>query len=92
MYIQLHLDVNINIMFYFSGVIIFTWVVNHMRMVKLTKVDQFVMSYGGLRGAIAFCLVLLLDEKIIPQKRMMVTTTIVIVYFTVFIQVPVKHD
>jgi NhaP-type Na+/H+ or K+/H+ antiporter len=27
-------------------------------------VDQFVMMYGGLRGAVAFALVLLIDPKV----------------------------
>lgn len=44
------------------------------------------MSYGGLRGAVAFALVLVVNEQIIPTKKMMVTTIIAIVYFTVFLQ------
>ena len=44
------------------------------------------MSYGGLRGAVAFALVLVVNENIIPTKKMMVTTIIAIVYFTVFLQ------
>ncbi|XP_028968766.1 Na(+)/H(+) exchanger beta [Galendromus occidentalis] len=68
------------------GVIMFTWPLNRYRLHKLTKVDQFIMSYGGLRGAVAFALVLVVDEEIIPQKRMFVTTTIAVIYFTVFCQ------
>lgn len=41
---------------------------------------------GGLRGAVAFALVLVVNEHIIPTKKMMVTTIIAIVYFTVFLQ------
>lgn len=44
------------------------------------------MSYGGLRGAVAFALVLLIDPKIVPLQPMFMTTTITVVYFTVFIQ------
>lgn len=44
------------------------------------------MSYGGLRGAVAFALVLVVNEQVIPTKKMMVTTIIAIVYFTVFLQ------
>lgn len=44
------------------------------------------MAYGGLRGAVAFALVLVVNEQIIPTKKMMVTTIIAIVYFTVFLQ------
>lgn len=45
------------------------------------------MSYGGLRGAVAFALALIIDESVIPTKKMMVTTVISVVYFTVFVQV-----
>jgi sodium/hydrogen exchanger-like protein 3 len=45
------------------------------------------MSYGGLRGALAFALALILDERITPRKNEFVTAAIVIVLFTVFIQV-----
>ncbi|XP_064639764.1 Na(+)/H(+) exchanger beta-like isoform X2 [Lineus longissimus] len=68
------------------GVLILTWMANRVRLLKLTKTDQFVMAYGGLRGAIAFSLCKLLNENHVPMKRMLVTTTIVVVYFTVFIQ------
>lgn len=45
------------------------------------------MSYGGLRGAVAFALVLLIDPKHVKLQPMFVTTTIAVIYFTVFIQV-----
>ena len=45
------------------------------------------MCYGGLRGAVAFALVLLIDAKNIPLKPMFITTTIAVIYFTVFFQV-----
>ena len=38
---------------------------NTKRLHKLSAVDQFVMMYGGLRGAVAFALVLLIDKKVI---------------------------
>ena len=72
---------------YFSGVIILSWFLNRRRLVKLTIIDQFIMAYGGLRGGIAFCLALSLDEELIPEKRLFVTATIIIVFFTVFVQV-----
>ncbi|XP_075224008.1 na[+]/H[+] hydrogen exchanger 2 isoform X2 [Lycorma delicatula] len=68
------------------GVIILTAVVNRFRLYKLNKVDKFVMSYGGLRGAVAFALVLLIDPHHIKLQPMFVTTTIAVIYFTVFFQ------
>lgn len=67
---------------------VLTAVANKFRLHKLDKVEKFVMSYGGLRGAVAFALVLLIDKKHVPLQPMFVTTTIAVIYFTVFIQVP----
>lgn len=61
-------------------------IANRFRLHKLSRVDQFVMSYGGLRGAVAFALVLLVDERVVKHKNMYVTTTIAVIYFTVFLQ------
>lgn len=71
----------------FSGVIVLTALANQFRLHKLDKVEKFVMSYGGLRGAVAFALVLLIDPKHVSLQPMFVTTTIAVIYFTVFIQV-----
>lgn len=68
------------------GVAIFSAMANKFRLHQLSKVEKFVMSYGGLRGAVAFALVLLIDPKIVPLQPMFMTTTIAVVYFTVFIQ------
>ncbi|XP_039284492.1 probable Na(+)/H(+) antiporter nhx-9 isoform X9 [Nilaparvata lugens] len=68
------------------GVIILTALVNEFRLYKLNKVDKFVMSYGGLRGAVAFALVLLIDPHRVKLQPMFVTTTIAVIYFTVFFQ------
>ena len=48
----------------FPGVILLTAIANQFRLHKLSKVDQFVMMYGGLRGAVAFALVLTIDPKV----------------------------
>ena len=48
---------------------------------------MLIMSYGGIRGAVAFALALILDESKIPRKKEFVTATIVVVFFTVFVQV-----
>uniref|UniRef100_A0A3P8RKJ2 Sodium/hydrogen exchanger n=1 Tax=Amphiprion percula TaxID=161767 RepID=A0A3P8RKJ2_AMPPE len=68
------------------GVIGQTWVLNRFRLVPLDKIDQVVMSYGGLRGAVAFALVVLLDGEQVKAKDYFVATTIVVVFFTVMFQ------
>ncbi|XP_060923551.1 sodium/hydrogen exchanger 5 [Limanda limanda] len=68
------------------GVIGQTWVLNRFRLVPLDKIDQVVMSYGGLRGAVAFALVVLLDGERVKAKDYFVATTIVVVFFTVMFQ------
>lgn len=64
---------------------------NQFRLVPLDKIDQVVMSYGGLRGAVAFALVILLDRTKVPAKDYFVATTIVVVFFTVIVQVGVPR-
>lgn len=68
------------------GVIVLVAFANRYRLQKLGAVDQFVMMYGGLRGAVAFALVLLIDPHVVPHAHMFVTTTIAMVYWTVFVQ------
>ncbi|KFM58751.1 Sodium/hydrogen exchanger 2, partial [Stegodyphus mimosarum] len=68
------------------GVVVLSGFLNQFRLHQLNGVEQFIMSYGGLRGAVAFALALIIDENIIPSKKMMVTTIIAVVYFTVFVQ------
>ncbi|XP_048410286.1 sodium/hydrogen exchanger 3 isoform X2 [Stegostoma tigrinum] len=67
------------------GVAVQTWILNHYRVVQLEIIDQVVMSYGGLRGAVAFALVVLLNDNI-SEKKLFVSTTIIVVYFTVIFQ------
>lgn len=71
----------------FAGVVGQTWFLNWFRLVPLDKIDQVVMSYGGLRGAVAFALVVLLDKEQVKAKDYFVATTIVVVFFTVMFQV-----
>nr|KAF6367077.1 solute carrier family 9 member A3 [Pipistrellus kuhlii] len=68
------------------GVVLQTWILNRYRMVQLEIIDQVVMSYGGLRGAVAFALVVLLDEEKVKEKNLFVSTTIIVIYFTVIFQ------
>uniref|UniRef100_A0A8D3AIW7 Sodium/hydrogen exchanger n=1 Tax=Scophthalmus maximus TaxID=52904 RepID=A0A8D3AIW7_SCOMX len=67
-----------------SGVLLLTAVVNKLRRNAVTFRDQFIIAYGGLRGAICFSLVFLIDD--FPKKRLFITTTIVVILFTVFVQ------
>lgn len=64
----------------------FSALANRFRMYKLGAVDQFVMMYGGMRGGVAFALVLLIDDSIVPHARMFVTSTIAMIYWTSFVQ------
>ncbi|KAL2308070.1 hypothetical protein Nmel_001069, partial [Mimus melanotis] len=68
------------------GVIIQTWILNRYRTVQLEIIDQVVMSYGGLRGAVAFALVALLDGNKVKDRNLFVSTTIIVVFFTVIFQ------
>jgi len=61
--------------------------VNYIRLEKINKVDQFVMAYGGLRGAIAFSLVSLTSADHVPAIKTMICACIVAILFTSFIQV-----
>ena len=49
--------------------------------------DQFIIAYGGLRGAICFALVFLLPSSVFPRKKLFITAAIVVIFFTVFILV-----
>ena len=66
-----------------------TWCINHWKMKRIPWKDQFIMSFSGLRGGIAFGLITLssIDEASdADSKEMFIITTIVIIYFTNFIQ------
>lgn len=54
---------------------------------KLTPKDQFIIAYGGLRGAIAFSLCYLLDYSHFNMRDMFLTAIITVIFFTVFVQV-----
>ncbi|XP_077077705.1 sodium/hydrogen exchanger 1 isoform X2 [Siphateles boraxobius] len=68
------------------GVIGLTSVINKFRIVKLTTKDQFIVAYGGLRGAIAFSLVYLLNPVHFPMRNLFLTAIITVIFFTVFVQ------
>ena len=75
-------------MFVVVAVVALTAVANRVRLLRLNHVDQFILSYGGLRGAIAFALASLLDRHTFRSTRdLFITTTIAIIYFTNFVMV-----
>ncbi|KAM5317098.1 sodium/hydrogen exchanger 2 isoform 1-T1 [Glossophaga mutica] len=67
------------------GVFVLTQAINWFRTIPLTFKDQFIIAYGGLRGAICFALVFLLPAAVFPRKKLFITATIVVIFFTVFI-------
>nr|XP_057902738.1 sodium/hydrogen exchanger 3.1 isoform X2 [Doryrhamphus excisus] len=68
------------------GVFFLTWIMNKFRLVPLEVIDQIIMSYGGLRGAVAYGLAVMLDDNKIKEKNLMISTTLIVVYFTVILQ------
>ncbi|KAF0287366.1 Sodium/hydrogen exchanger 1 [Amphibalanus amphitrite] len=68
------------------GVVILASLANRLRLRPIAVVDIFVLAYGGLRGAVAFALVMLIDPHYVKEQQMFLTTTISVVYFTVFFQ------
>ncbi|OWK58220.1 Sodium/hydrogen exchanger 2 [Lonchura striata] len=72
------------------GVFVLTQIINVFRTIPLTFKDQFIIAYGGLRGAICFSLVFLLPPAVFPRKKLFITAVIVVIFFTVFIQLSAK--
>lgn len=69
----------------FSGVLVLTFFVNRFHVNTVTSKDQFIIAYGGLRGAICFSLVFLLPD--FHRKKLFIAATTVVILFTVFVQV-----
>ncbi|XP_048848750.1 Na(+)/H(+) exchanger beta-like isoform X2 [Brienomyrus brachyistius] len=68
------------------GVVGLTFIINKFRVIKLTTKDQFIVAYGGLRGAIAFSLGFLLEKEHFPMRNLFLTAIITLIFFTVFVQ------
>uniref|UniRef100_A0A8C4NL12 Sodium/hydrogen exchanger n=1 Tax=Eptatretus burgeri TaxID=7764 RepID=A0A8C4NL12_EPTBU len=68
------------------GVFLQAFLMNRFRMIPISFKDQFIIGYGGLRGAIAFSLVYLLPSESFVHKPLFITSTIALIFFTVFIQ------
>lgn len=69
----------------FGVTYLLSWLVNCRRANKINFREQFVMAYGGLRGAVGFSLALVLDDTY-PFKELFLTTALSMVFFTVFVQ------
>ena len=66
-----------------------TLFINLFRMKKISFLDQAIMSFSGLRGGIAFSLIVASSLHLstnIPEKETFIQCTIVVVYVTNFIQ------
>lgn len=70
----------------FLGVFLLTWIANQLRVKKINMQEQFIMAYGGLRGAVAFSMAEMLEEDTMRPRALFVTTTLVVILFTVFVQ------
>ncbi|XP_063041114.1 sodium/hydrogen exchanger 3-like [Engraulis encrasicolus] len=70
----------------FMGVFFLTYFLNKNRLVPIELIDQVIMSYGGLRGAVAYGLATMLNDEKIPEKNLMISTTLIVIYFTVILQ------
>src|SRR2546422_10074123 len=57
--------------------------IQRVRMINFE--EQLLMAYGGLRGAIAFSLAIMLEENHVKHARIFITTSLFIVLFTVFV-------
>ncbi|XP_021340667.1 sodium/hydrogen exchanger 1-like [Mizuhopecten yessoensis] len=74
------------LLYRFLVVFVLTYFVNKTnRMRRIDREEQFIMAYGGLRGAVAFSLVNLLEYDGLP-KDMFTTATLCLIFFTVFLQ------
>ena len=73
------------LVFRFASVYFLSAIINRSRVKPITLQEQFIMAYGGLRGAVGFSLAEVLPDDN-PFKQMFLTTTIFMVFFTVFVQ------
>ena len=73
------------LIFRFISVFFFGFLVNLGRMDKIEHKEQFIMAYGGLRGAVGFSLAVVLSKDV-WYRELFVTAALVMVFFTVFLQ------
>ncbi|KAI1304264.1 Sodium/hydrogen exchanger 2 [Halotydeus destructor] len=75
------------VIYRFVSVFLLTYIANrYMQRVRpINFEEQLLMAYGGLRGAIAFSLAVMLEENHVKHARIFITTSLFIVLFTVFV-------
>ena len=73
------------LIFRFMSVFGLTSVLNLFRGNKISLKEQFIMGYGGLRGAVSFSLANILPS-INPFKPIFLSATIFFIFFTIFVQ------
>jgi len=61
-----------------------SYILNFFRETKISRKNQFIMWYSGLRGAIAFALSINLDFDQ-DKRHVLITTTLIIVLFTLLV-------
>ncbi|KAJ6246879.1 sodium/hydrogen exchanger [Anaeramoeba flamelloides] len=74
------------ILFYrFVIIFVLTNIANRSRITKVKLKEQLILSFSGLRGAIAFALAFSLPDNI-KAKNCFISTTLIVICFTVFLQ------
>jgi len=71
--------------FRFLGVFLLSGVVNTFRFKKISIKEQFIIGYGGLRGAVGFSMATILPNTN-PLKSRFLASAMVVIYFTIFVQ------
>ena len=74
----------LQLLFRFISVFLFGFLVNLFRMDKIEVKEQFIMAYGGLRGAVGFSLAVVITKDA-WYRELFVTAALVMVFFTVFL-------
>ncbi|CAD5216709.1 unnamed protein product [Bursaphelenchus okinawaensis] len=72
--------------FRFITIYSMTYFLNKAREEAISLVDQFVIAYGGIRGAVCYGLVVALDKDVVGARDMFTTTTVSIILFTSLVQ------
>jgi len=73
------------LIFRFISTFFFAFLVNTARKDRIELKEQFIMAYGGLRGAVGFSLAVVL-EKGVWYRELFITCALCMVFFTVFLQ------